>query len=215
MNTPAPIPVATLLGDLVGSRQVSERRQLHDQVRRALAEASAGSSPRRPLWVTAGDEFQGTFDRVGDALHAALLIRLSLYPHDVRFGVGWGTVHDLDEDGVQDGPGWWSARRAILEVAQVQARGATGAARTAYHRSEETATTGPDPAAITAALLCRDQLFAEADERDIAILQGLLRGDPQGEIAQELDISASAVSQRIRRRGWALLLQAHALLREV
>ena len=46
----------------------------------------------------------------------ALQVRLTAAPAiDVRFGIGWGfevTILDAST-GIQDGPGWWSARDAI------------------------------------------------------------------------------------------------------
>ncbi|MGV0804036.1 SatD family protein, partial [Mycolicibacterium elephantis] len=63
---------------------------------------------------TVGDEFQGSYRTVGAAIEAALAIRLAVAPEiDVRFGIGWGAVTVLDAGtGIQDGPGWWTAREA-------------------------------------------------------------------------------------------------------
>ncbi|ETZ44439.1 hypothetical protein L837_3561 [Mycobacterium avium MAV_061107_1842] len=46
-------------------------------------------------------------------------MRLLLAPEiDVRFGLGWGAVTVLDAAaGIQDGPGWWTARAAIQQTA--------------------------------------------------------------------------------------------------
>ncbi len=83
-----------------------------------LAQANATLAPEADLRVTVGDEFQGTFATVGQALHATLWLRLHLAPRaDLRHGVGWGAVQLLaDEPRVEDGPGWWAARRAIEEA---------------------------------------------------------------------------------------------------
>ena len=84
--------------------------------------------------------------------------------------------------------------------------------RTAY-RSEEPG--APDPASVDAALRCRDHLLGSLDERSQRILGGLMAGRTQAEIADSEDISASAVSQRVRGDGLALLLQVADQLAEV
>ena len=67
--------LATVIGDLVGSRTSADRVDLHERLRTALEEVNATLDPVRPLWVTAGDEYQGTFATVGRAVQASLLVR--------------------------------------------------------------------------------------------------------------------------------------------
>ena len=46
-----------------------------------------------PPAFTVGDEFQGAFASVGQAIDAALSLRLAVAPDiDVRFGIGWGAA---------------------------------------------------------------------------------------------------------------------------
>jgi hypothetical protein len=205
--------VATLIGDLVGSRTSADRAALHQRLADVLAEANAALEPAVPLRITAGDEFQGGFATVGAALHASWWLRLAL-PDDLRHGIGWGEVSVLaEEPRVEDGPGWWAARAAI-EAAELDAsRPATRHVRTAYRRAE--GVDGPDPRAINAALLCRDQMVGSASERSIRLLRGTLRGLTQAELATQEGISASAVSQRVRHDGLGVLIAADELLREV
>ena len=99
-------PVATVIGDLVGSRSAQDRADLHQRLSRALAEVNDELTPLRGLWVTAGDEYQGTFATVAEAVRATLLVRVRLWPaHDVRHGIGWGTTSVLDEAGTGEVPG--------------------------------------------------------------------------------------------------------------
>ncbi|MCX2928961.1 SatD family protein [Mycobacterium sp. CVI_P3] len=200
---------ATLIGDVVGSRHASNRAELHRRVDEALAEV-AGTSPV----FTVGDEFQGNYTTVGAAIDAALTIRLALAPDvDVRFGIGWGGVTVLDaETGIQDGPGWWSARDAIEWTATAQQQPALASVRTAYRRHGDT---GPDPDAVNAALLCRDHLLGSVDARSLRLLRGLLDHKTKKELAAMEGISASAVSQRTTRDGLDLLVLASEHLRDI
>ena len=202
--------VAAVIGDVVGSRRVEDRATLHDRLSDALALVNERDRPLVPLRITVGDEYQGGFATLGGALAATLRLRLLVHPaFDLRHGIGWGPITVLaEEPRVEDGPGWWAAREAIESVA-----GPQPGVRTAYRRAAETA--GPDPAAINAALVTRDALLAAASPRSWGVLRGLLNGMTQQEIARLEGVSASAVSQRVRRDGLAALVAADALLGEV
>lgn len=207
---------ATLVGDLVRSRTAPDRRRLHTALVEALSQVNAACADEvvDPLRVTVGDEFQGRFATVGAAVQASLLLRLALLPEaDVRFGLGWGAVTVLDADGTQDGPGWWAAREAIQWVAVTQGQAALGQVRTAYRLGE--GGDGPDGPALNAALQCRDHLVGSLDDRSRRILGGLLSGTTQVEIAESEGVSASAVSQRVRRDGLGVLVSAANELRRV
>ena len=202
-------PRAALIGDVVGSRHAADRADLHRRVLRALEQVDGA-----PAAFTVGDEFQGSFATVGAAIDAALTVRLALTPDvDVRFGIGWGALEMLDaETGIQDGPGWWSAREAIEWTAATQQQPALATVRTAYRRHGDT---GPDPDAVNAALLCRDHLLGSIDARSSRLLRGLLDHKTKKELAAMEGISASAVSQRTVRDGLDLLVLACERLRAV
>lgn len=199
----------TLIGDLVGSRLVGDRQALHDEVSHALAIVSAQPGGGG-LAITAGDEFQGTFDRLGEALAAALALRFLLEPHiGVRFGIGRGEVTVLDpEADTQDGPGWWAARSAIEHVETAAAQTGWGGLRTAYVAAED----DPLQPSVNAALVCQDLVLDSFDERTWTILRGARNGMTQQEIADDIGISRQAVQQRRASSGIPMLLQAAAHL---
>src|SRR3954447_24664848 len=206
--------VATLIGDIVGSRTAPDRSRLHEHFSGTLAEANTELQPIVPLRITVADEFQGCFATVGQAVHASLWLRLRLAPAQLRHGIGWGQVAVLGEEPrVEDGPGWWVARAAI-ETGRADAAGAgTRLLRTAYRLAPDT--DGPDPGPVNAALVCRDQLVGSMSERSRRLLRGVLDGSTQAELAVAEDISASAVSQRMRNDGIAMIVAADELLRGV
>ena len=190
--------VVRIIGDVVGSRVVEDRLGLHRRLSQVLAEANDrwGSDLR----ITVGDEYQGTVPTLGAAVAVTLAVRVALRPrHDVRHGLGRGPATVLDhERAIEDGPGWWAARAAIEAVADLEASAVTRTARTAYR-----SVGGDDPAgpAVEAALLARDELVGRLDDRSLSVLRGLLDGRSQRELAEEAGVSASAVSQRVRRDG--------------
>jgi hypothetical protein len=203
--------LATLIGDVVGSRTSADRPALHDQLAGALAEANDRLRPVVPLRITVADEFQGCFATVGEAVHASLWLRLRLAPAELRHGVGWGAVAVLaEEPRVEDGPGWWVARAAIEAVKADAKHPGTRLMRTAYRRAE--GADGPHPGAVNAALICRDQLIGSVSQRSLRLLRGILDGTSQAALAEAEGISASAVSQRMRNDGLTVIVASDELL---
>ena len=178
--------MATLIGDVVASRQIADRNQLHGRLADVLDRVNERFDPTTPLRFTVGDEFQGAFATIESAARATLHLRVGLLPvADLRHGLGWGEVSVLQEDPrVEDGPGWWAAREAIDSVHAFQLRTATRWMRTAV-RGE-----GIDRS-LSAFLLLRDRAIEALDARAVTILDGLLRDRSQRDIADALGISAS------------------------
>src|SRR3954449_5821264 len=204
--------IATLIGDIVGSRRVADRRAAHRALNRALRDVAADAID--PPAFTVGDEFQGSYPTVGAAIDAALSVRLAVATGiDIRFGIGWGEVMVLDASaGSQDGPGWWAAREAIQWTSSAQRQPGLALGRTSFRVSGEARA---DLDAINAALLCRDHLIGALDDRSIRILKGLLSNHTKKDIAAEEGISALAVSQRAGRDGLDLIVRASQYLRSM
>jgi DNA-binding transcriptional LysR family regulator len=199
---------ATVIGDVVASRRAGDRPALHERLSALLDTINDRCSPTTPLRITVGDEFQGAFATVGQALQASLRLRLGLLPeHDVRHGLGWGEVSVLQEEPrVEDGPGWWVARDAIHEVQRAQEHPGSRYRRTVFRIAADTA--GPDQDLVEAALVLRDEAVGALGERSLSILRGLLEGHTQRELADTLGITPSAVSQRVRADGLSALVAA-------
>lgn len=199
-----------MIGDVVGSREATDRVALHDRLTAALRDIEDATYD--PPAFTVGDEFQGSYPHVGAAIDVALRLRLAVAPDvDIRFGIGWGDVTVLDQQtGIQDGPGWWAAREAIEQTALLQRRPGLATVRTMFRADGRT-----DVAAINAALMCRDHLLGSLDDRSLRILKGLMDNHTKKGIAHAEGISPSAVSQRAARDGLDLIVTASELLRGV
>lgn len=206
---------AALIGDVLGSRASLDRDELHARLAAALAAVNERLRPRTPLRIIVGDDYQGAFASVGDALAATLLLRLELLPDaDVRHGVAWGEVRVLGESPrVEDGSAWWAARDSIEEIETKETKASLRGVRTGYALAE--GTPGPDPGAINAALMQRDHMVSGLSPRSVSVLRGLLWGSTQQEIADREGISASAVSQRVRADGLGVLVVGYELLQQV
>ena len=209
--------VVTLIGDLVGSRRVADRPAVQDALVGALEHVNREVPAVQPLEPTIGDEFQGAYDELADAVRASLLIRLRLLPMaDSRYGLGRGAVTVFSQGRVslsQDGPGWWAARDAIEHVQAREGRRASARGSRTWFVDRD-----PDPLAapaVNAFLLCRDESVSLMGERAQRLLLGWLTGRTQSELAESEGISQSAVSQALGRSGAYALRDAENALRGV
>lgn len=200
-------PLATLIGDVVGSREQTDRRRLQRSLNAALETINERVDAVQPLEPTIGDEFQGAFSTVASAARASLLIRLQLLKiggPDSRYGLGFGPVAVFDElrtPRSQDGPGWWSARDAIQRAKRLEQAPRTSFVRTCFGSSPaEGATPGID-LAMDAFLICRDAGVARMNDRQRRLLLGLMLGLGQAQLAADEGITQGAVSQNLQRSG--------------
>ena len=200
-----------LIGDIVESRTHRERQALHDAFEAAVSRANAEVPIDDPAVITVGDEFQGVYPTLGDALRASFVVRAELFPlADVRFGLGRGDVTTLDPvRGIHDGPAYWAARDAITTAEDRAQRAQTRTSRTAYVAPDEPPATVE---AVRAALDCLDFMVGSMSTTSRAILGGLMHGLAQHDVAEQVGISPSAVSQRVRRDGIGIALEAMATL---
>ena len=198
---------AAVIGDVVGSRQAASRTRLQQRLDKALAVVNAAMEPVQPLTPTLGDEFQGMFGRIEDAVEASFRLRVELVGKvDVRVGIGWGTLRTQDPSRTpfgQDGPCWWRAREAIQELARTErSNQEPNSLRTVCRTG-----TALEPA-FNAILVLRDQILAGIDQDDATILKLLIGGASQQEAAAQLKVNKSSVSRRMQSHGLAALLRS-------
>ena len=204
----------TLIGDLIGSRGSADRRRLHATFAAVLDRVNTELRPPTPVRMQVGDEYQGVFASLGDALHASLTVRLAMLPGaDVRHGIGRGSIEVLSEEPrVEDGPGWWAARGAIERVEEAE-RG-RGSARCARRTSRPT--TPRSPAARrqrSTRRSCCATTWSAACRHGRCRCCVVCWSGRSGRPGRGAGISPSAVSQRVRADGLAAIIAAHDLTR--
>ena len=198
---------AAIIGDVVGSRQATSRSGLQKRLDKALAAVNEAMVPVQPLTPTLGDEFQGMFGRVEDAIEASFRLRVELVGKvDVRIGIGWGTLRTQDQSRTpfgQDGPCWWRARDALEELARTErSNQEPNSLRTVCR------TGSVQEQSFNAILVLRDQLFSSIDDADATIVKLLIRGASQQDAASRLGVNKSSVSRRMQSHGLAALLRS-------
>lgn len=209
--------VIAVLADIVGSRKLDDRtaaqRILDDTIARVEKDLPLAHQALTP---TVGDEQQGVYLGLEDAMASLLMIQLAL-PDGLafRFGIGVGDVRSVDSvhGELADGPGWYAARAAIETV---HARESRAVPRT---RTWIVGAPGQDEvmettiAASNAYLLVRDELVGTMNERERRLTYGRLIGRSQHELAADEGISQPSVSKSLRSAGSAALIEGLAALR--
>lgn len=187
---------AAVIVDLVRSRHQEDRALAQSQVVEALDLVNRVRPSLIALRPTVGDEFQGMYASVHDALAATLIIRLALPEQlDCRFGIGIGDSREIDGNAgnpIRDGSAWWNARMAIEEAKRREDD------RQPWVRTwvsvERTHERLADEAVTNAYLLCRDQLLSTQSPNSRRALLGQLLGQTQRDIAEALGVTQPTVS---------------------
>lgn len=205
---------AVVIGDIVSSRTFEDQAVLLDLVSHNLEWVNERTSPVQPLDLTVGDEFQGVYADLGQALDAALFVQLRLLGKvELRIGCGWGEISRFDPESApmaQSGSAWWVAREALEEVIDLSSKKLwPRTLRTRFRRDSEEGETNATEQLVNSFLLCRDDLLASLDEKDGRIALGLFFDERQEELAKELEISQPAVAKRLTEKGLSTLYRAH------
>jgi hypothetical protein len=191
---------ATVIGDIVQSKQSTDRDTLQHLFVDVLDIINQTTSPTTKLRIARGDEFEGSYPTIPAAWAATLRLRLLMkqHGHDLWISVAWGEVTampDAELAAEQDGPAWWTARSAMTELKQASRHKKPDNRRTVF----TTSTTAGS--LLEVAALLRDEVLAGLDQSDATITLGLLDGITQADIAETLSVTAGVVSRRAHRNG--------------
>lgn len=209
--------VIAVIADIVGSRRLDDRavaqRLLDETIGRVESDLPLAAQRLTP---TVGDEQQGVYDRLGDALASLLMLQLAL-PEGLsfRFGLGIGAVRPIASvhGTLSDGPGWYAARDAIEQV-HARSQRAMPSMRTWIVGAPGQDEVMPgEIAASNAYLLARDELVDAMSARERRLTYGRLVGRSQGELAADEGVTQPSVSKALRSAGASALLEGLAQLR--
>lgn len=203
-----------VIADIIGSRELDDRAAAQRAIDSALALVERdGPTPTTPLHPIVGDELQGVYPRIEDALAALLLLRLALPDGvDLRYGIGVGDVGVIPSASgdISEGSAWWAARAAIEHVERMQRRAAPTLRTRVEAAAEEQV---PALTVVNAYLLARDELVGALSERARRLVLGRCRGTTQRELAEAEGITQPAVSQSLTTAGASALVEGYRMLR--
>lgn len=196
---------AAIVGDVIASRHAGDREQLQQKLEAALDAVNGIHEPVQALAMTIGDEFQGLFATMEDAVDVTLRLRLALMGDvETRCGLGWGELELVTERPPfgQDGPCWWRAREAIGAVERSESSNAVPRTiRTLVRTGDET------EAMLNSYLVGRDHIISGWDETDYTVASLFTEGWSQARIADDVGLSQSSVSRRLQGHGILAVLK--------
>jgi len=110
-----------IIGDIIESKKISERFKVQEKLEGVLAQMNEEYAPviASNFTITIGDEFQGLLLDSTRILEIIDKIKISMQPVDIRFGIGVGEITTKINNRLSigaDGPAYWNAREAILEI---------------------------------------------------------------------------------------------------
>lgn len=202
--------VIAVIADIVGSRRLrnrSEAQRIFEQTIARVEEEHPLAD--QPLTPTVGDEQQGVYRTLDDALIGVLLLQLAL-PEGIefRYGLGVGEIQafaSVHRD-LTDGPGWWAAREAINAVHARQERSVPSARSWIVAAPAQTEVADSQVALTNAFLLARDAIVVGMTARERRLTYGRICGLSQSSLAEQEGITQPAVSKALRSSGASALL---------
>jgi hypothetical protein len=196
-----------LIGDLIASRNSPNRKDLQNRLEAVLTKLNnRPPKPVSPYTLTLGDEFQAVFETADNVFDDIVQILKALHPDQVRFSLGLGTITtDLNPNQAlgMDGPAFYRARDGIdqlkdsgdlIRIEGLPARWVTLA---------------------EGSLRLLSKWIQKWEANRLAILHGLLVGDPVKTIATDLGVSEQAVYKNIRSGGLEAVIQILSALTEI
>ncbi len=182
--------VIAVIGDLVGSKALVERRVLQRKLKKQLERVSREAKGlASPYTLTLGDEFQAVYRGAESVLGDVVMLLAEIHPVRARLALGVGSLStsiNAEQALGMDGPAFHQAR-AALSALKADGR----LLRVAGEEVEKWALTNH-------VLNLLSHHIEGWTQNRLRVLAGLLRGRTVKEIEEGLEISRVAVYKNIR-----------------
>ncbi len=116
-----------IIGDIKKSKKIKNRFEIQEQLNRILEHIneSYGENIAAKFLITLGDEFQGLLNMNTPIFEIVKYIQREMYPIELRFGIGIGEITtEINKNAAigTDGPAFYAARNAIVDLHQQEKR---------------------------------------------------------------------------------------------
>lgn len=178
-----------VIGDIVESRKIVQRRQIQSDLNRVLRKLSSSKKLLSPYTITLGDEFQAVYEDADGLFSDFLLIHYAIFPVRVRFSVGVGKlttpVNHKTAIGM-DGPAFHVARDGVKDL-----RRSGSLLRIGFAEKSSDSWINPTLDLIS-------HVSTNWKRSRFLVLQRLLQGDDAKVIARKANLAKSAVYKNIK-----------------
>ena len=189
-----------IIGDIRGSRSLTQRREIQENLGIILQEINEGfeADIAAKFLITLGDEFQGLLFDGRSLLKIIEKIKMSLYPVTFRFGIGMGRITtDIYPEMAlgADGPAFYRARSAIELLKENESKKKAVLSDLSFRFEEKNSTT--ERLLNTAFTLLYSLEHTWTDRQREIITDQLVHQDGQKASALRLGITQSAVHKAL------------------
>lgn len=186
-----------LIGDIIGSRNLENRKQVQRELEVVLDEINTrfSSCIKTEFIITLGDEFQGLLLPCSEAYRIATTVLEQMHPVELRFGLGYGSITTaMKESSIgMDGPAFYAARQA-LEFLKNSRDAAVRIAGPALPEIQLRAVN-----ALLSSLAAIRQFWPENFKQALPLVR---QGLTQQQVAAATNVTQSAISWMLKRARW-------------
>lgn len=182
--------IIALIGDILSSREVSEREALQQKLEYTLNQVNRRNPALlSPYTITLGDEFQAVYRNADSLFEDIWRIMLGIFPRRIRFSIGVGTlstpINRRQAIGM-DGPAFHFAREGIQQLKKTP------------YLLKLSGEAFPEQELINYSLNLISANINTWEKNRLQILVGLLLGKKRKDLAGQLGISTVAVYKNIK-----------------
>jgi hypothetical protein len=179
-----------LIGDVVNSKQISDRNRFQQKLNRVFTTINQQSEDiLSPYTVTLGDEFQAVYGKSKTILTDMVNILSQLYPANIRFSIGYDILSTpINEEAAlgMDGPAFHLAREGLERLKKAD-----------YSIIQVYGTPFDNVKLINASLRLATSMMSSWKKNTLFIFNEILNRNPVKEIAPKIGITERGVYKLI------------------
>lgn len=192
-----------IIGDIKNSKDITNRGKVQKKLGQVLKDIN--KKYRKDIYtkfiITLGDEFQGLLRRGDKTMYIISEIQRSMYPTEIRFGIGIGSLATdvITEMSIgADGPVYYNARKAVNHLKEDERRSQTNPADIRVEMNGEDNQAKGELINITLSLMTGIKEFWTDRQREI-IWDMLEHQDSQTDVARRLGIKQPTVQKSLSK----------------
>ncbi|EHJ56542.1 hypothetical protein HMPREF9318_00400 [Streptococcus urinalis FB127-CNA-2] len=203
-----------IIGDIINSKKIQDREAFQQRLNDVLDQLNTDYRDviASQFFITLGDEFQAILHRTAPVFQIIDVLISRLSPISVRFGLGFGDIKTSINPEMSigaDGPAFWYAREAIVELHQKNDYGDTLLTFKSENMKKNQV--------MNALISSGDAIKASWRASQMEVFNGLLELGIYDEhfdhqqLANKLSINPSALSKRLKSSHLKVYLRSRKL----
>lgn len=203
-----------VIADIINSKTTRDRGQVQKKLNKILAGINKDydGSIASNFTITLGDEFQGLLNNPKSVMEIINHIKMSLYPVDIRVGIGFGemTTEINPEMAIgADGPAYYKAREAVNWIKDAGSKYEQIKQNICFvwelSSEEKTGPSNPLTEYINVSLAGLNFIESKWSDKEREVINFVeVDNAVQKDIALNIGVTQSTVSRRLQNSGYLL-----------